>query len=112
MNLNCYFCGEELQASKVSPTILEAVCPFCPEVCTTTKSFVSEVYFGRILFEYKEKEYSAIYTSHGFHIDLMEYSDVDGQLQPRKLVMELSFEPRNITPHNIKQKFPTLVVFS
>ncbi len=59
------------------------------------------------------KDYLAQYCPGFFYIDMIPtpFLDINGKILSKR-VMQLSFSPKNITPHNIKQKFQTLKVWS
>lgn len=95
--------------------VYQGVCHNCPELCSTVHLGCSDTgtvfYTASITFGYGDKEYRTYYYEGGFQLYLIQKSEVVGE--EYKLVMSLPFSPlRNITPHNIKQKFPTLKVWS
>jgi hypothetical protein len=115
MKANCHFCQKELEANRIAGDIYKVVCDECPEICTTLYKITpqgNEYWSASIAFEDKGKEYSACYHPKLFYIDLLQTSEVDGKMEFSKRVMQLPFSPKNITPHNIKQKFQTLKVWS
>jgi hypothetical protein len=123
MKVLCYFCQNEQEANAIAEgTVYKCVCDQCPEITSTVYMVLPDgklqFWAASITFGDKGKSYSANYIKRAseaaelFYVDLLEVSEVDGKFQPSKRVMELSFLPKNITPHNIKEKFQTLKVWS
>jgi hypothetical protein len=119
MKVLCYFCQNEMEANQLAGNAYKGVCDHCPEITSTIYMVLPDnklqLWAASITFEDKGKNYCAYWLSSvpaRFYIDLLEVSEVDGQFQPNKRVMGLSFLPKNITPHNIKEKFQTLKVWS
>jgi len=114
-----YFCQQEMEINKLSDGLCHGVCPDCPEIARTIFDLAPDmktlrVWCAIISFKDNDKEYEAVYCPPSdFYLNEIKYAEADNfNIAPRVRVMQLTFCPKNITPHNIKQKFPTLKVWS
>jgi hypothetical protein len=114
--MKCYFCRQELSnAMQYTPEHrMFGVCTTCPHTCTTYSQFddLEKISLALISFEHKGIHYTARFeVDHNeFHLNSRRGFE-DGSLITSH-VMSLYFTPKNITPHNIIKKLPSLILYS
>lgn len=119
-----------MELNKLSPDRYEGCCHNCPEITATTYAPLLKmtpdhilvpngdklvIWSASIFFDDKDREYEAVfYPNTAFCVNCVgDLLDRYGNpMVKSSRVVQLSFCPENITPHNIREKFQTLKVWS
>lgn len=111
--MKCFFCQIEITNEFVicdlqgrKSDIRHLDCQICKTKYAYNNKKDSVIYY-RIFGYYKEKKYVA-----HFSIDRKDFYLGDASGEVAKIIFQLNFLPKDITPENFPNKLPTYLIFS
>lgn len=117
--MKCYFCQTEINESAIAEKgpnfgnpFFYGACHKCQHNCITSYRD-GKIIVASITFVYKDRTFLAKFnfTHSTFSLTPWITSD-EGLFLPQRCILSLDFIPHHITPVNILDKMPTLILFS